>query len=305
MIRGLRLTDVPLQLLSGRLPGEDLATTHDEITRAKHHLRPIELARWSVAPSRNERHFAVTRHGRLDALSVLRLRHGPRAWEVAHLFAGRGVDEAVADLLERAVAYVASRRGERLFLRVAHRSPIQQIAETAGFRVVVAEKVYTLAHPMAGDLHTLGMDVRPPLPADRYGIFRLYNAAYAPEARAAIGLTLDQWQDSLESGSGMREYVWEHQGSIRGWVRLDQRGSSVVVDALIHPDEGNQAAAFVSYVAQLAWGHRSPTWIVPAQQAALVEALESRGWQHSRAYVVLARTVATPIREVAFGAVQA
>jgi len=283
MIRGLRLTDVALQLLPGRLPGEDLATTHDEIARAKHHLRPIELARWSVAPSRNERHFVVTRDGRLDALSVLRLRHGPRAWEVAHLFARRGVDEAVADLLERAVAYVASRRGERLFLRVAHRSPIQQIAETAGFRVVVAEEVYTLARPMAGDLHTPGMDVRPP----------------------AIGLTFDQWQDSLESGSGVREYVWEHQGSIRGWVRLDQRGLSVAVDALIHPDEGNQAAAFVSYVAQLAWGHRSPTWIVPAQQAALVEALESRGWQHSRAYVVLARTVATPIREVAFGAVRA
>jgi hypothetical protein len=306
MIRDLRLTDVPLQLLPGRLAGEDLAVTHDEIARARHRLSPLEIARWSVAPAKHERHLAATRHGRLEALAVLRPRRGPRAWEVAHLFAAHDGEQAVVDLLERSVGYVASQRGERLFVRVLEQSPMQRNAENAGFRAAYVEEVYSLPHPMVGDLHNVGMNIRPPLPVDGYGIFRLYNAALPATARAAIGLTLDQWQDAAEGrGGSAREYVWEHEGGVRGWVRLDQRGRSVTVDALLHPDDATTAPAFVSYVAQLAWGHRNPTWVVPAPQTALAQALVSRGWQRTRSYVVLARTVARLVGEIAQSAVRA
>ena len=306
MIRGLRFTDVPLQLLPGGLAGEDLAITHDAIASGRHRLNPLEIARWSVAPAGHERHLAATRHGRLEALAILRPRRGPRAWEVAHLFAAHDGRQAVVDLLERAVGYVASQRGERLFVRVLEQSPMQRNAENAGFRAAYVEEVYSLAHPMAGNLHNVGMNMRPPLPVDGIGIFRLYNAALPATARAAFGLTLDQWQDAAEGGSGSaREYVWEHEGSVRGWVRLDQRGRSVTVDALLHPDDAPAAPAFVSYVAQLAWGHRNPTWVVPAPQTALALALASRGWQRTLPYVVLARTVATPVGEIALGAVRA
>ena len=301
MIRGLRFTDVPLQLLPGRLPGQDLATAHEEIATTSHRLSPLELARWSVAPAKNERHFAADRHGRLEALAILRPRRGPRAWEVAHLFAVSDGDQAVADLLERTVGFVASQRGERLFIRVRSGSPIQQVAERSGFRSAGTEDVYSLPHAMTGDLQTSGLDMRPPLSADTYGMFRLYNATFPPMARAAIGLTLDQWLDSGECGlSNTREYVWERQGGIGGWVRLIQRGRSVAIDALLHPDEDARTASFVSYVARLAWGHRRPTWIVPTHQTAVARELKGRGWQHARSYVVLARTVATPVADLAF-----
>jgi hypothetical protein len=298
MTRELRLTDVPLQLLPGRLAAQDLVTSRDELTGAPHRLSPLQLARWTIAPRKYERHLASARNGRLDALAVLQRRRGPRAWEIGHLFAAPGADTGVTDLLERAIAFVASQRGERLFLRVPLGSPAQHLAEIAGFRSAYTEQVLSLNRPLASELHAASLDVRPPLPADSYAIFRLYNATFPPAARAVIGLTLDQWQDSAEGGRGhAREYVWTREGQIRGWIRLDQHRASLTLDAILHPDESDQAPVFTSYIAQLAWGHRHPSWIVPDHQPAIARALVERGWQHARSYAVMARTVATPVDE--------
>jgi hypothetical protein len=298
MIRELRLTDVPLQLLPGRLAAQDLVTTRDEMSGSPHRLSPLQLARWSLALRTQEHHLASERNIRLDALAVLRPRCGPKAWEIAHLFAVVGASTALTDLLERSVGFVASQRGERLFLRVPLGGAAQQLAERSGFRRAYAEDVFTLARPMASDLHGPSLNVRPPLPADDYDIFRLYNSTLPTAARAMIGLTLGQWHDAHEQGLGrVREYVWIHQEQIRGWFRLDQYRASVVVDAILHPDESERVSLFASYVAQLAWGHRHPSWIVPDYQPALRRVLIERGWQHSSSYAVMARVVATPVRE--------
>jgi hypothetical protein len=298
MIRELRLTDVPLQLLPGRLAAQDLSTARSELVGAPHRLSLLQLARWSVAPRKNHHHLASTRNGRLDALAVLRQRQGPKAWEIAHLFAVPGATTAITDLLERVVAFVASQRGERLFLRVPLDGAAQIIAHRGGFRQAYAEDVFTLARPMASDLHAPSLNVRPPLPVDTHEMFRLYNAAFPPTARTLIGLTLDQWRDAYEPGQGrVREYVWLHQNQIRGTVRLDQHRAQVIVDATLHPEESEHVSDFASYVAQLAWGHRHPAWVVSDHQPALARALVDRGWQQSSSYAVMARVVATPVEE--------
>ena len=306
MIRELRLTDVPLQLLPGRLAAQDLVTTRDEISGRPHRLSPFQLARWSLPLRKQERYLASERNTRLDALAVVRPRCGPKAWEVAHLFAVDGANTALTDLLERSVSFVASQRGERLFLRVPLDGAAQQLAERSGFRRAYTEDVFTLARPMASDLHGPSLNVRPPLPADNYDIFRLYNATHPAEARAMIGLTLDQWHDSREQGRGrVREYVWVHEERIRGWFSLDHHRTSLTVEAVLHPDESDRVPLFASYVAQLAWGHRHPSWIVPDHQRALGPALVERGWQHSSSYAVMARVVARPVKEPGLAPVRA
>ena len=140
MIRELRLTDVPLQLLPGRLAAQDLATTRNEMSGDPRRLSPLQLALWSVAPRKREHHLASVRNGRLNALAVLQPRRGPRAWEISHLFAVAGADTALTDLLERAVGFVASQRGERLFLRVPLEGSAQHLAERAVQRRATSER---------------------------------------------------------------------------------------------------------------------------------------------------------------------
>ncbi|MDA0799448.1 MAG: hypothetical protein O2826_04980 [Chloroflexi bacterium] len=306
MIRELRLTDVPLQLFPGRLAAQDLATTRNEMSGDPHRLSPLQLALWSLAPRKREHHLASVRNGRLEALAALQPRRGPRAWEISHLFAVAGADTALTDLLERVVGFVASQRGERLFLRVPFEGSAQHVAERSGFRKAYTEEVFTLARPMTGDLHGPSLNVRPSLLSDTYAIFRLYNATFPAAARAVIALTLDQWQDGYEHGRGhVREYVWIHDDQVRGWFRIDQHGASVMVDAILHPDESERVPLLASYVAQLAWGHQHSSWIVPDHQPDVARVLVERGWQHSSTYAVMARVVATPVDEPGLAAARA
>jgi hypothetical protein len=237
--------------------------------------------------------IAAGGYTRLEVLAVLRARYGPKAWEVRHLFAAAGADAQIESVLRQAARFVASRHGERLFIRLPEGSDETTIAKRAGFCEAFNEDVYKLPGAMAGDLHAPSLNVRPPLPSDTYGIFRLYSAVITSSARAAVGLTLDQWQDSREgSWKHAREYVWEHDQRLTAWLRLAQHGSALTVDAMLHPDAKDMADALVMYVARLARGHEEPSWVVPSSQPGIAEALAQRGWQHTETYAVLVRLLA-------------
>jgi hypothetical protein len=298
MIRGLRFTDVARQLLPGHLGGGDFACTHAELGGLAHRLTPLEFARWSLSPSKEQHPLAVVRGGRVRALAFLRTRQGPKAWEVAHLFAGQPDLHEVGPLLDRAVSFVGSRGGERLFLRIDHHGPVQEIAKEAGFFPAFTEEVFRLNRPMPGTALPPGLEMRPPLPADTHGLFRLYNASLPSSVRAASGLTLDQWRDARELGRGaVREYVWEADGRIRGWIRIDQSGRTLTVDALLHPDDGVSAPLLVEHAANLARGHARSVWLVPSYQPAIGRSLEQRGWRMDGAYTMLIRSAAVRIEE--------
>ena len=306
MIRHLRLTDLPRQLLPGRLDGEDLAYTRAEMARGANPLTPLRLAQWSFSPSKAQCPLASLQEGVLGALAVLRTRRGPRAWEVAHLFAAESATDEVQALLERAVGYVSSRGGERLFIRLPHRSPVQEIARLAGFQPAFTEEVFLLRHSMVPDPEAPSLDMRPPLSADMYGVFQLHSRALPSSVRAAVGLTLDQWQDFREEASGaIREYVWESEGRIRAWLQLDRGGGSLTFGAMLHPDEGGVTPALVSYATHLVQDHRRPIWVAPSYQPGLGPYLEHRGWELQGSYAVLVRPVAIRIEEPALIPAQA
>lgn len=306
MTRQLRLTDLLTQILPGRLAADDRVVTHDEIGVPRHRLTPAQIAKWSLSPSSGLHPIAAGGYARLEVLAVLRARYGPKAWEVAHLFAAAGANAQIESVLQQAARFVASRHGERLFIRLPEGSDETIIAKRTGFREAFNEDVYKLPRAMPGDLHAPSLNVRPPLPSDTYGIFRLYSAVLTSSARAAVGLTLDQWQDSREgSQKHVREYVWEHDQRVTAWLRLAQHGSALTVDAMLHPDAKDVADALVMYVARLAWGHEEPSWVVTSSQPGIAEALAQRGWRHTETYTVLVRPLAVYAEDLGLAAASA
>ena len=312
MIRRLGPSDVLRQVLPGRLGGEPLASTHDALARAPRPLSPAELLRWAVAPSKDIRALGVLRSGRLAAAAVVRPRSGPRAWEVARLFASEGAVDELEELLEGCVAHVGSRGGERLFLRMPQHGRAPQDGETegparrAGFVPAFTEEVFRrhAATVPGSDGPLLGL--RPTLPADDYGLFRLYCAALPTEVRAAGGLTFEQWRDARERAAGtVREYVREDGEAVRCWLRLEQASGELIVDAMLHPDEEWAAERLIGDAGLLAWRHARATWIVPSYAPALSAALLRRGWTASERYAMWVRPVALPVREPSLAAARA
>ncbi len=311
MIHRLGPSDLLRQVLPGRLGGEPLAFTRDALARPPRRLGPAELARWSVAPSGLETAFGSARGSRLEAAALLRPRSGPRAWEVARLFASEGGLDELDALLEACVAHVASRGGERLFLRVPQGGDRQHTdvggaARRAGFVPAFTEEAFRREGAAVPGSDGPSLALRPALPADDYGLFRLFNAALPTEVRAAGGLTFEQWRDARERPAGtVREYVREERDAVRVWLRLEQAGDLLTVDAVPHPDDAWAADRLVDDTALLAWGHASVAWIVPSYAPALGAALERRGWTAAERYAVLVRPVALAVQEPSLAAVRA
>jgi hypothetical protein len=288
MIRTLRISDL-LRLPAGLPGGDDLACGAPG--DAPMRLSALSIVRWVSAPRGRTESVTATADGRLEALAVLERRSGPSAWGVGHLYATARARATLPALLAGCVGRASAHRAERLFLRVPEAGPLREQAVDAGFAPCWQERrlVSTRALAPAGGAP---MGLRPVTPADALGLFRLYTASVPGPARAGAGLTLDQWRDAQEPPAhGARAYVWEREGSLRGWVRLTHRGDRLVVEAMAHPAEGAEAlAGLADDVAHLARGHRQAVWAVPEHQRALEAVLGRRGWAEDSRCMVLAAT---------------
>jgi hypothetical protein len=287
MIRQLRLTDLLAPVLPGPLGVDDRVVIHDEIGARCYRLTPAQIAKWSLLPSSGLHPIAAGTNTRLDTLAVVCTRRGPKAWEVAHLFVAEGRDEQLASVLMQAGRFVASRLGERLFIRLPYGNDEIRIAKETGFRDAFTEDVYQLPRSMLVDLQAPSLNVRPLLPSDTYGIFRLYSEVMSSSARSVAGLTLAQWQDSRE----------ESDQCIAAWIRLADRNGLLTIDAMLHPNEREMAGALVRFVARLASGYEEPSWVVSSSQLGIAEELIQRGWGPTQRYVVLVRTLAAHVVE--------
>lgn len=307
MIKDLRFSDVPRQLLPGRIGSEeDWAYTRAALSTGARPLSQAALLRWSLSASRTQQALVSIDRRRIAGVAVLRARCGRRAWEVAHLYASPDGLPHVRDLLESSVGYVAQRGGERVFLRVLYRSPVQDVARQAGFTPCYVEEVFFLERSMSASADMPGLPMRPMTTADLHGLFRLYNATVPVNARSMVGLTLDQWADAREQPQGSaQEFVWEDQGMVRGWLRLTSRKKELEADALLHPDYGKDAPAMTTMAARLAPDHLRVAWTVPSYQPAVSSSLQQRGWKLHQTYAVLARPAASRVQEPALMPVQA
>ena len=295
MIRTLRLSDVPWQLLPGRLESKDLVSTHVTLQSPRDRLSQIEMARWTMSPSRRREAIGAFEDGRLEAVVVVKARREPTAWEVARLFSSaRGY--AQLDELVTAGVRAAGRRGaDRLFLRSPSMGPACGPAERTGFRRAFTEEVFAgmLSGSSASDLGLRRLQA-----SDIHGVFRLHTAALPASARPAVGMTLDQWTAGREQAVGRaEEFVWDAERGLMAWLCLDRRGDEATIEAVLHPDHSSRAQELVEGAAEIAGRETHVRWIVPSHEPALAKVLDARGWRSDGRYDVYVRPVARRVRE--------
>lgn len=303
MIRALRLSDLPRQFLLGQLDGKDLVCTHAALRAPRARLSYGDLARWAMPASRDHRAVAVLQGGRIEALVMLRARGAPSAWEVAHLFASAKGYLELDDLIAAGTGAAARMGAERLFLRSPSDGPACGAAERAGFRRAFSEELFT---GLLRSAASAPQGIRPLLPSDVHGVFRLHSAALPASARSAVGMTIDQWAASREQAAGRaEEFVWETEQGLIAWLRLDRWGRSVTIEAVLHPAHNERTAELIDSAAQLAGADAQTRWVVPSYEPVLARTLSARGWRSDSTYEVLVRPVAERVRAPAMAPAQA
>jgi hypothetical protein len=306
VIRELRISDLPRQLLPGGLSGYDLAWSREALAAAKQRLSLLELANFSLAPASSHHALVMLEGLHLRALAVVRPRRGMRSWELLHLYSAPEALVRCGDLLERCSAYVAQQGGERLFLRLSHESPLMVVARRSGFFPGFAEEVYRLSERVDSQTATPHLSLRPTSQADLYALFRLYNACVPTSVRSAFGFTLDQWLDSQENPPGrLAEFVWERDDVVRGWLRAVRRAGTFTMDAMLHPREDTLASLVCEEAMRLVGTNDHPQWLVPGHQPALASALRQKGWTVTHNYRVLVKPLAKGVREMSMSPVRA
>ena len=307
MIRQLHLSDLPRQMFPGRLSGYDLACVWETLGAPVHRLTMLEMARYgAMSGSSRSYPLAMVDGLHVKALAVVRPRRGDRSWELSHLYISPSVEETLyGDLLNQSSAHAAQRGAERLFLRVAEESPLQEVARRSGFFPGFTEEVYRRQQVNAGDTAVPHLSLRPPYETDQHNLFRLYNACVPASVRSAFGLTREQWSDSQETMTGKTlDYVWERYDELRCWLRIVQLQDEPRLEAMLHPNESAALFLVCEAALRLVAGDRA-MWVVPSYQPALASALRRTGWTATHRYAVLVKPLAKGVEELSTSLVRA
>ena len=299
--RPLRPTDlVALAAFEARAFRSE-ARTCDRLHRA--HRRPLAIAtvleQWIAA---EDRHTLVVPSGLgIRGLISARHRSGRAAWEVDWLVLAPEDedDEGAALALLDGIAEEAIRaQVQRIFLRLPKESPLAGVARRTGFVLYGSEVLLkgSADHPSG---HVPSLELRPRRKSDELGIFRLYHGAVPAQVRSMEGMTLEEWRATREVRFWQqREYVWDIEGRIRGWLQVNRGGAAGQLRLLLLPEDEDRMADLLA----LALGHllrkREVLALVPHFQPGLRTLLqEVWSYEEVAAYQNLARQLAVRVPE--------
>jgi hypothetical protein len=302
MIRYVQFSDVATQMFSGNLDNADMAYTWESVGLPERSLGLFEMARFRIVSSASAHIFPLVLIDEigLNGLAVLRTRSGNRAWELAHLYFGKNVEEeGYLELLGSCVEHIANRGGERLFLRLKEGSAMERIAQLSGFRRSFAEMVYHFDDPSGSDRRVPYLNMRPlSSDVDKYNLFRLYNSAVPVSVRTVLGLTIDQWLSAQDYSSGrVTNHTWGRFGGSRCWVRTAQWQNKTRIEILLHPDE-YEIAHIACVSAMQLLGNRAAMWIVPDYQPIVTNTLLQIGWSEIGRYNIFVKSITKEVGAV-------
>ena len=290
MIRTLRLSDIPRQLLPNRLNSNDLVSTYSRISGKGKMLRPLELGIWTLPIPRNRKAIGSFHNNHLQALLLLQSRQHKSVWEISHAFsntAGYGeLDELII-----AAARVAARGGaERIFMRSPLASPADGPATRTGFKHAFKENL------LRGTLSSTGvrsLALQKLQPTDLHGRYRLHVAVVPQKIKPAIGMNLEQWLAARENSIGhVQEYIWNIDSEIRAWLRINWLSKSIVIDSFIHPEYSSRTDDFIETAYRIVGYKTKVHWIVRNHEVTIANALNSRGWSVDNSFEVLIKPIA-------------
>ena len=223
---------------------------------------------------------------------VVRELAGGAGWEAVSLRIAREKDdEAVLSLLSAAGIEVARRGGRSLYLRFAEGSPHREPIRKSGLMPYRLERLYAL--PLAA--HTCEESAyRPARRSDRHGIFRLYCRAVPEHIRRQEAPTQQDWRAVLDSYDCEREFVFEREGALAGWLGIGEREARILTDSVV---EGLNDATLDLLEAH---APRHATLVLGEDQSSLEHTAAARGYTALGVRLLCARRLAllNPLKEV-------
>ncbi|MBF8266685.1 MAG: hypothetical protein HW388_193 [Dehalococcoidia bacterium] len=301
MIRTLRATDLLRLLIVGNSGiGPDWAQTWEKVgARSGSALSPSTVARGLVLRRATERYSVWVEGARLRALASVRARSGPRAWEVRCLHLSLEAEEEGVDLLEGLCVAAGQQGGERVFLRLPTSSPVVKMVMRAGFLPYAQETLYRRENPPSTSSSPTEL-LRPYISSDEHDLFRLYNACVPANVKTAYALTFEEWRDAREPlGRWERQWVYEAQGHLRGWVRVASgKQPAYRIELMVHPGEEPRV-----WEQLVVWGlqQRRPQGpslaLVPSHQPILVSVLGEKGFAPAGEYRLMVKSIVVRVKE--------
>ncbi len=307
----LRISDALRCILLNAPRGPNLACPREALSGS---ACPRNAQLWKDTLAQNRQRISMVwwQGLSLGGLASARVRSGPRVWEIDRLYlAGAAasshdlhgqMDQGSLEwagewvsLLERLVQGAGERGAERVFLRLPRDHAGIPIARQAGFFPYFHETMWEGGQGASIPAGPEGKGAAPGarLAQDSFALFQLYSAATPLPVREALGLTLDQWQDSQDPQSRRRrEWTLSHGGRITGWLGLHTHRQEVQGEVLVHPDHPETLPALMALALTQAGRHR---WLVPEYQPMVMSQLRQREFQPVAEYTMLATTVAAPV----------
>jgi len=248
----------------------------------------------------------MTRGSQVIGLTTARKRSGPQSWEVAHLFAAPGQESELPELLEEMCRRVASRGGERVFVRLRRDDSLADEARLSGFFPCFSEVLYERPprpdtpdtnEVSASHINTSEM-ARKKRDGDEHALFQLFNLSTPAEVRSVIGMTFDRWRASREQSSGRRqEFVMEKNGVLAGWLMVLRQSNATLLTASIRPDVEEDTDAIVDFGLQLLHGVGPVYWLSAEYQVTLQRSLQRRRFKPVTDYVTAVKSTVASVRD--------
>jgi len=311
MMQTFRVTDALRCLVLNTPKSPNLACPRSSPTK---HATLQNLDLWKQALTQQDNRITLASWNgiRLGGLVSARTCTG-RVWEVDHLYLpddqpdingmspgtssrlNYGQEAAILELLEQLVQEAGSRNAERIFLRLPSGIPAVTLARRDGFFPYFEE---TLMEGWAGNISHQSEhpaeNIRVRQQQDEYSLFQLFCACTPAPVRVALGLTCDQWQETMSLRSSKRlEWVIESNGKLVGWLALFNCRGTTEGQVMAHPDHPellDQIMTLSSY------NPSYQRWLVPHCHQPMCDQLNYRGLREAARYTMLVNTVAAPVR---------
>ena len=294
MIRPLHPVDVARYALRDSGTGNRVWTLDALGKEPSRGLSVVEAARLGLSvQSKASCAYCWTEGNQVLGIAAARPRSGKRTWEISSLLLASGDDRVCVDLLSRVCQEVASRGGERVFIRLGSEEPLLHAARLSGFFPCVMERLCQGKRQVAQ--RPRGISMRGKRRHDDYGLFRLYNAATPSETRFAYGVTFEQWSSARERSRGRsRDFVYERDGQVRGWLKTTRRLTSGNLFLMIHPGDQTSLLGLIDYGLARLGGTNTVFCLVPTHQVLVERLLAQKGYAVTSEYVTLVKSMAIP-----------
>ncbi len=305
MIRSLYPTDLISLLFFSRRVFPNHAITRDRLGGASMFTPQAWLEHWF--PWGRRRHTWVwPNRGRILGVISTKNCSGPTSWQIDYLRVGD--EECCLALLDKVSAVGAEQGVKKLFLRLPQDSPLVEGVRRSGFSAYSADYLYRYGGEGTPRIVESPYTPRPRSSNDDYRLFELYCAAVPAPVRTAEGMTFEEWQASRDRGSWpqrYREYVWEKEGRLVGWLRISSARGMGCFEVMLHPAEGEGLEWLVNRALESLDGKSPLFCVASAFQGQLRSLLPTMEFEEVAQYCALVKELALRVREPSLMPMQA